>query len=172
MAERWLDRDQYVRWSRLLRAQDRDDFLAARIAADSVVRRLCPEADALRTPLHFRQRCDECGGAHGRPEVPGMRLSVSWAHARGWVVAAAHRGDRVGVDIDHLEPWMPIAVGSTVTGRHFVRAEALVKVGAMDLDSALAAALDWPESPAHPYGGLTVRDLQWPGGLVGAVAYS
>ena len=51
-----------------------------------------------------------------------------------------------------------------------MRAEALVKAGAYDLDTALETALDWPESQDHRHRGLLVRDLQWPGGLIGALA--
>ena len=166
----WLDREQQDRWSRLLRAQDRDDFLAARIAADAVVRRLLPDSPDLPARSVFVQRCESCGGPHGRPRLPGIPLAVSWAHARGWVIAAAHRGERLGVDIDLLDAHAPIADSSPVSGRHFVRAEALVKAGAYDLDTALETALDWPESQDHRHRGLLVRDLQWPGGLIGALA--
>ncbi|REF29923.1 hypothetical protein [Calidifontibacter indicus] len=90
-----------------------------------------------------------------------MSVSVSWAHARGFSVAAACRGDKLGVDIDLLDPDLLVPdVG--VTGRAFVRAEALVKAGAFDLDVVLELArhreLGWPGDRRDVYG-LVVEDV-------------
>lgn len=41
--------------------------------------------------------CADCGGAHGRPETPGVHVSLS--HGEGVVVAAAS-GSVVGVDVE------------------------------------------------------------------------
>jgi 4'-phosphopantetheinyl transferase len=52
--------------------------------------------------LTLIQRCDHCGGPHGRPrllEVPGIFVSLS--HSKGHVVVGASHG-AVGVDVERL----------------------------------------------------------------------
>ncbi|RYG78428.1 hypothetical protein EU513_02080 [Yimella sp. RIT 621] len=155
-----------ARWERLRRPCDRHDFLAARLLARDAVAQICgpgPAAD-------FVQRCDSCAGPHGRPVVTNHDVSVSWAHAHGFSAAAACRGDRLGVDIDLLDPDLLVPdVG--VTGRAFVRAEALVKAGAFDLDVVLELArhgeLGWPGGRRDVYG-LVVEDV--PTGFDGVIA--
>ena len=80
-------------------AADRDAYLAAHVLV-----RLCAAQALGAEPgeLTVVQRCDTCGGPHGRPtlvEAPGV--CVSWSHTRGGVAAVAGRGP-VGVDIEGL----------------------------------------------------------------------
>ena len=98
--EHWLNPDEDARLQRLLRPEDRDDFRAAhhlvrQVAAD----RLGADPAA----LDLRQRCDSCGGPHGRPRVlldgAPAPVHVSLSHSHGWVAAAAS-GNPVGVDIE------------------------------------------------------------------------
>lgn len=74
---------------------DRDDFVAARLLAAHVLREAGSDPVA---PAELRQRCDDCGGPHGRP-LPVGGFRVSWSHSHGWVAAAASRS-RLGVDVE------------------------------------------------------------------------
>jgi hypothetical protein len=64
-------------------------------------------------------------------------MGVSWGHANGTVVVAVGRG-RVGADVERLPCATPLS---------WVRAEALVKWGHADLDTALAWELTEPPAP-------------------------
>ncbi len=145
-----LNANEHARWSRLRAPQDRDDFLAARV----LVRTL------LGADLPLTQRCDRCGGPHGRPSVvdrPEIRLS--WAHASG-VVAAVVSDRPVGIDLEPAEALVPVLDGRVRSVRDWVRLEALVKTGAIELDGALALA-----EPRLP--GVELTD--WVDGVTGSV---
>lgn len=74
---------------------DRDDFVAARLLAARLLR----EAGAGDVaPADLGQRCDVCGGEHGRP-LPLSGLHVSWSHSHGWVAAGVSPA-RLGVDVE------------------------------------------------------------------------
>lgn len=78
---------------------DRDDFIAAHVLARSCAARLL---DVAPTAVAIAQRCDVCGGEHGRPyvvEQPGTY--VSWSHARGYVAAGAAMVP-ISVDVEVL----------------------------------------------------------------------
>lgn len=129
---------------------DRDDFVAAHALV-----RICA-GELLGMPaaeLTLEQRCDDCGGPHGRPmlrEAPG--LSVSLSHSKGHVVAGASRGV-VGVDVERLhfravdDGLCAIALApaeraviaesldpSTAVLGFWVLKESLVKIGLLSLD--------------------------------------
>ena len=138
---------------------DRRDF----IAAHRLVRAMA--ASIIGAPprtIVLRQRCDTCGGPHGRPTLPDHPgLHVSLSHAKG-VVAAC--GDRpVGIDLERWNASQPdhsdldfalapaerkrlqsmAASGATPTPHHaaalaflrlWVRKECLVKLGRITLD--------------------------------------
>ncbi|GAB3587634.1 hypothetical protein GCM10027579_25430 [Calidifontibacter terrae] len=149
------------RWSRLLRSQDRDDFVAARALAARA-------AAALGVPdARFEQRCERCGGPHGRPRIIDSDLAVSWSHTGGWVAAVAASAGPVGIDIEAGAPDTELAMGRS--GRSFVRGEALVKAGVFDLDEALRTPLEWPTGEQQAYAGFLVVDLAH-GPLIAAVA--
>lgn len=114
---------QRLRWSRLQRAQDRWDFLAARVAAARLVGQL---AGVDPVTVRFEQRCGRCGGAHGRPRTtwpPGWH--VSWSHAAGWVAAAV--SDRpCGID---AEPVTDQLVITSVLGPEEARELSVIEAG-------------------------------------------
>jgi len=84
--------------ARFLVAVDRDDAIAARMLCRELLGDLGGD-DLARSEL--TQVCTECGGPHGRPVVAvDPTVSVSWSHSTGWVMAAAVRAGRVGVDLE------------------------------------------------------------------------
>lgn len=135
------------RRDRLRATADRDDFTAARLLATAAHRALSDEPFAAGRLV---QRCDTCGGPHGRPRPTSAGLHLSWSHAHGVVAAAAAPG-RLGVDVetgmrrgDH-----PIATALSAAERRlrsesadpetafllaWTAKEALVKAGVAELD--------------------------------------
>jgi 4'-phosphopantetheinyl transferase len=147
-ADRALDGPGRRRRDGLLLQADRDDFVAARfLAAEAVGQVACCAVGS----VVIRQSCEGCGSpGHGAPVVvrpDGMH--VSWSHARGLVAVIASR-DRVGIDLErvrHLDadvidfalaPGERAPAGGPVTDADVIgrwtRKEALVKVGAFQLD--------------------------------------
>lgn len=95
-----LERPQLERWSRLQRARDRRDFLAARgLAARLVATRAQVGPEAVRFAQHCR-RCADPDPGHGRPLVlDDDRLSVSWSHSVGWGLGSwGPDGGRTGIE--------------------------------------------------------------------------
>ncbi|MEU6309509.1 4'-phosphopantetheinyl transferase superfamily protein [Streptomyces sp. NPDC047014] len=183
-----LTRTERDRADALRSARDRADFLAAHALV-----RLCA-GRLLGRPargLTVVQRCEGCGGPHGRPrlaEAPGTGISL--AHSRGWVAAAAAHGP-VGVDVEAWEgeeeqppDWRTVEAACTAEElaavradphprraflRQWVRKESLVKVGAGTLDEA--ARLDLPVYGRRPPHWRGWQLLDWEGkGAVGCVA--
>jgi 4'-phosphopantetheinyl transferase len=139
------------RAARLANSPDRDDYVAAHL----LVRRVA--ANQLRVPppaVKLQQRCEACGGPHGRPEVPGSNgLWLSLSHTHGWVGAVA--ADRpCGIDVEIVagpptvdlvdtvlteaeQRWMVTLPDNRLPpefARLWVRKEAVVKAGAARLD--------------------------------------
>ncbi|MDB6001500.1 MAG: hypothetical protein JWP52_3199 [Rhizobacter sp.] len=78
-------------------ASARDDLLASHVLARVVASALSGVA---ADRLTLVQRCDACGGAHGRPFFAGHPgLHVSLSHSGG-VVAAAASEHSVGIDVE------------------------------------------------------------------------
>jgi 4'-phosphopantetheinyl transferase len=176
----------------LRHSRDRDGFVAAHALARACAARM------LGLPferLTWEQRCPECGGPHGRPsiaEAPDLGLSL--AHASGYVAAAAATG-RVGVDVEparndsfddemarsvlterELEALARAPDRGVAFLRQWVRREALVKVGALTLDTL--QSVDFSHLPdgeppggwaTHCYGDLHLADWRV-GPAIGAVA--
>jgi 4'-phosphopantetheinyl transferase len=135
---------------------DREAFVAAHVLV-----RLCA-AEALGADpggLTVVQRCDSCGGPHGKPSlVEAPELSVSWSHTHGGVAAAAGGGP-IGVDIEGLRGRdFALLRKKTLTPaelrwageepdqdaaflRLWTRKEALIKVGRLSLGSMARADL-------------------------------
>jgi 4'-phosphopantetheinyl transferase len=158
----------------LRRPTDRADFVAAHLLV-----RVCAARQLAVEPARVPivQRCERCAGDHGRPEVPeAPELGVSLSHARGYVAAAAGAGP-LGVDV---EPVVAIDIAGDIAGtvlatgelaalaglappaaavaltRQWVRKEALVKIGILELDGF--AGLDLSMLPSEPVpGGRTVH---------------
>jgi 4'-phosphopantetheinyl transferase len=163
--------------------RDAADFVAAHVLV-----RLAA-AEVLGTTaerLTLAQRCERCGGPHGRPSiVESPDLAVSLSHTRGYVAAAAGSGP-LGVDVEAsplrgaelprsvLAPAERAAVAAAEDpGAAYmalwVRKEALVKAGRATLD-----ALDGVDLAANPgaYHDLRLTGWQAPQGFVGACAAS
>ena len=138
------------------RPTDRDDFVAAHVAVRLCVAELTGEP---ARGIGIGQRCEQCGGAHGRPSVASSPdITVSWSHSGGWVAAAATDRGPVGIDLQiETQPsrrrevvWSALSAteASAVRSaadphreflRHWVVKESLVKAGVCALD-ALAHA--------------------------------
>jgi 4'-phosphopantetheinyl transferase len=139
-----------ARGAQLRRQSDQRDFVAAHILV-----RLCAAA-VLGEPassLMVLQRCEVCGGPHGRPVLVGHEAwHVSLSHSAG-VVAAAVAPTPVGVDIERFDPRLGARSMSTLVLtaaeatrveasadpaldflRMWVRKESLVKLGVITLD--------------------------------------
>jgi 4'-phosphopantetheinyl transferase len=152
-------------------ADDRRRFVAARSLLREVV---ADHARVRPDDIVIDQRCDRCGGPHGRPTVrvagrPGPPVSL--AHADEAVVVAVSATDRlIGVDVEplgRLDRWAGLAPVALSDGeradldrlpaterplavlRTWVRKEALLKaVGCgLDLDPRLVE-----QTPSAPIG--------------------
>lgn len=130
--DRILTHDERARAAALTARDARDDFIAAHLLVRvcvAVVRR-CDPFDVI-----VLQRCDTCGGSHGRPRLPdGAGWQISLAHARG-VVAAAATPSPVGVDVERM-PGTTAVEGS---------------VGDLVLTAAERTAVDAAEVPAAAF---------------------
>lgn len=151
---RVAEADVLARMRRLRSAEVRDAFVAVRLAATWLLRETSGAPAAV-----IHQRCPTCGGTdHGRPAISGAAgWRVSWSRRPGFIAAAVARNTPVGIDIESAEARLPAEVGSGHPEHDLVgwtRAEALVKVGATDLDAALASL---PAGPASTDG------IRWPG---------
>lgn len=132
---------------------DRDDFVAAHVLV-----RLCAAELVGGSPQDITvvQTCTACGGAHGKPALVGHEgVHVSWSHAAGAVAAfAAHvpcgidlepRADDVDpglADVALTERERKAVEASREPGTAFLRLwlrkEAIVKAGAVELDSVFS----------------------------------
>lgn len=99
-AAAWLTAAERARWCAGRREEDRSRFLGAHVLG-----RVVAAAQIGREPagVVLRQRCQRCGGPHGRPEVVGAGVFLSLAHA-GSVVIAAVAPVPVGVDVESADP--------------------------------------------------------------------
>ncbi|MBG0829641.1 phosphopantetheinyl transferase-like protein [Planomonospora sp. ID67723] len=163
-----IERD---RAARFVRESDRRDFIAAHVLVRRCAARITGVPEDRLTLL---QVCELHGPGHGRPylaEIP--RLGVSLSHSRGYVCAAAGPG-RIGVDAEHVPPGpldeslaeqslaaaeLPLVDGNEALIRLWVRKEALVKRGELNLDGLRttdlsALPLDHSRRP---------RALEWEG---------
>ena len=95
-------------WS-ILSEQERDRAASFRRLKDQ--QRSAVGAAVLRLAVHdltgerpsrveVRRRCRNCGGPHGRPELPRDGLFASISHAGDWVTVALTDAGPVGVDIE------------------------------------------------------------------------
>jgi 4'-phosphopantetheinyl transferase len=146
--------DELCRADALRSEQDRRDFLAthalARLCASRVLGRGLGDVTVV-------QRCTSYGGPHGRPSIAeAPALSVTFAHTRGYVAAAASPS-AVAVDVERV-PSTPIDLDlfrramtppelrvlaaaddpQRLFSRQWVRKECLIKLGLFQLD-------DFPE---------------------------
>lgn len=141
----WLTQQERARAESFADAGDRRDYLTAHLLVRQLAARLAGISPA---DVVMIQRCQRCGGPHGRPVIAGHPgLHVSLAHTRGAVIAAA-AASPVGADIETLRrPRFDLTLADTLLTRpeqravrqaadphraflrHWVRKEAAVKVG-------------------------------------------
>lgn len=181
----------------LAHEDDRRRFTVARALARAVIGLSLQRAPA---DIRFSVRCKHCGGAHGKPELPGTRLSVSWSHSGEWVACAVARAVEVGVDVEAI-PAAGMARGLEGTvlspgearalGRlpeherraglltYWTRKEAALKATADGLSVPLPAlTVSAPYEPARvtawtespPRGRVRLHDVQPGPGYVGCLA--
>lgn len=93
-----------MRLSKLRRPADRDRFMVA-----CAIVRLVLASHLATTPdrVVVSRRCEECGGAHGKPRLahpakPIVELSVS--HSGDRVAVAFALGTPVGIDVEQMQP--------------------------------------------------------------------
>lgn len=101
-----LTADEQCRARAFSRPADRQDYVAAhilaRVAAARVTGVTSAAGDLART-YALVQRCEQCGGGHGRPHLPAHPgLHISLSHTRG-AVAAACAIEPVGIDVEHWD---------------------------------------------------------------------
>jgi 4'-phosphopantetheinyl transferase len=162
-----LDVDMLARFDALKHEADRQDFLAARVLAKHVVSKMTGAPPSTIVIEQFCLSCNRPG--HGKPLVRSHpRLSVSWSHQNGIVMAAVSTFE-VGVDVE-LTSTMPsdadfaanvlsepeleifdclrsfrsdgVSLRQLYTGRQWVRKEAVIKLGSLSLDRMPALNLE------------------------------
>ncbi len=152
----------------------KDEFTAAHLLAREQVAELVGIEPA---DVVIAQRCDECGGEHGRPSVVGRDdVHVSWSHSHGTVGAIASTSV-VGLDIEapRERPVEPGLLRRTATDaeralieaaadptamflRMWVLKESLIKVGRIAM--ADLARTDVSAAMAHAHGRAVVLGCQ------------
>lgn len=159
-----LTKPERLRAQRFRREPDRLDFIAAHLLAREVVAELLGVASG---EVVLTQSCPGCGADdHGQPHVsvPGRpRAFTSWSHSAGRVGAVAALAP-AGLDLERVTSGQSIteagahvlAPGESAQVRraadprvaflhYWTRKEALVKVGAIELDDF--GATDLSERP-------------------------
>lgn len=203
----WLSPEEQARAATFVSIAARDDFVAAHLLVRIIAAAyLAQDATALRVV----QRCQSCGGAHGRPSIDGHPdVWVSISHTDG-VVAAAVADTPIAIDIeecvthrpDFSSLMMAPAELSRLTAsaqahahsqdelgrllrvaclRTWIRKEAMVKLGLLELDSlrildlsALGCEQDWltPQAWQSEFGAWTYVDFVDPSlQVIGTVAH-
>lgn len=129
---------------------DLEAFVAVHALARVVVAEL---VGASPDTITVAQRCEQCGGPHGKPiVVEHPEISVNWSHAQTYVAAAAG-SEQVAVDVEGLHPpgYDERVAAHVLTPdelvevrrstdpahaflHHWVRKECCVKLGLAELD--------------------------------------
>jgi 4'-phosphopantetheinyl transferase len=87
------------RWGRFRFDHDRAAYLAAHALTRIVAGGLLGIAPQ---DVGFETVCANCGGAHGKPRLPGGALEFSITHSRGRVGVAFARHVPVGIDVEDV----------------------------------------------------------------------
>lgn len=114
---------------RLRAAADGAAFLTGRALLGGLVGRM---TGLQQHEITIVATCPDCGGEHGRPELPGTGLHLGLTHAGSTAVAVASWLGPIGVDAEPLDvPPARIAAIGTLTGipslQHWTRVEAVLK---------------------------------------------
>jgi 4'-phosphopantetheinyl transferase len=82
----------------------RRDVDRARFTVAAALLRTAASAVLGRPPrdVEVDRTCSTCGGAHGRPRLPGTKLHASITHAADCVVVALTEDGPVGVDVEAI----------------------------------------------------------------------
>lgn len=146
--DRLLTDSERSRAARFRRPADRDDYVAARLLARTLV---AEHAGVGPDAVRFAQVCATCGGPHGRPRVVGLHVHVGWSRSSG-VVAVVVADTPCAIDVESLAPLrvrdVPLAAlhpaerawlahqpdRHAAFARLWVRKEVLVKLGVLTLD--------------------------------------
>ncbi|MFI2371995.1 4'-phosphopantetheinyl transferase family protein [Streptomyces sp. NPDC018833] len=152
-----LDAEESARLDVFRRPEDRDAFAVAHVT----LRRLLGErlGQAPKDVSLVREPCAHCGGAHGRPYVPGRAVHFSLSHTSGMVMIALAAAP-VGIDVEllpapgtaddvatQLHPdeqaelaALPSAERTVAFARCWTRKEAMLKAMGVGLNEDLALA--------------------------------
>ncbi|MEU8800231.1 4'-phosphopantetheinyl transferase superfamily protein [Spirillospora sp. NPDC048819] len=92
-----LDDAERDRYERFRRAEDRARFVTGRFLARTTLAEVTG-----RDPrgIRFTTGCRHCGGAHGKPRLPGAGVDFSLSHSGDRVVLVLAEGAEVGVDVE------------------------------------------------------------------------
>jgi hypothetical protein len=96
---RWLDPREMDRFQSYESQADQARFLLGAAMLRSAVGQ---ELGIRPEDVPVDRECDNCGGWHGRPRVPGSSLQLSVAHAGLLVAFAMADEGRVGVDVERI----------------------------------------------------------------------
>lgn len=110
---RRLDGVERDRVAALRRPADQARSGAAAALLRQVVAELCGGAPE---HVHVDRACEQCGGQHGRPRLPGLDLHVSVSHSGDRVAVAVTADGPVGVDVERVRSLDLDAVGRVVLG--------------------------------------------------------
>ncbi|WUI04469.1 4'-phosphopantetheinyl transferase superfamily protein [Spirillospora sp. NBC_00431] len=92
-----LDGGERDRYDRFRRPADKARFVTGRFLARTAL----AEATGLAPgDIRFTTDCPHCGGAHGKPRLPGSGLDFSLSHSGERVVLILAEGAEVGVDVE------------------------------------------------------------------------
>ncbi|MEJ7833843.1 MAG: 4'-phosphopantetheinyl transferase superfamily protein [Nocardioides sp.] len=131
MARGWVDswvatRDELARtttYAGLLSPDELARAAAGRrsgpFVAGAVLLRLavCRRTGVAPEAVRVRRCCPECGGFHGRPELPGTGLTASISHSGDLVAVAVTDAGWVGVDVEVVRE-VPPSLLSRVLSAH------------------------------------------------------
>lgn len=140
----------------------RFDLDRARFTIAAAILRTAAGAALRQQPrdVEVDRTCSMCGGAHGRPSLPGTRLHTSITHAGNWVVVALTEAGPVGVDVEAIGPVAPSLFGYAIAPDelfaldehaffvHWVRKESVLKATGVGLRRPMTSVvLGPPDEP-------------------------
>ncbi|MFF8844898.1 4'-phosphopantetheinyl transferase family protein [Streptomyces sp. NPDC015127] len=182
-----LDAEEAARLAVFRRPADRDAFAVAHVT----LRRLLGErlGQAPQDVSLVREPCAHCGGAHGRPYVPGRAVHFSLSHTSGMVMIAL-ASVPVGIDVEilpsagtaddvanQLHPderaelaALPSADRTAAFARCWTRKEAMLKAMGVGLNEDLALAYVGSGARPAPQDLWLIADLPADPGYSAAVA--
>ncbi|WP_309140419.1 4'-phosphopantetheinyl transferase superfamily protein [Streptomyces sp. PKU-EA00015] len=182
-----LDAEESARLAVFRRPEDRDAFAVAHVT----LRRLLGQrlGQAPQDVSIVREPCAHCGGAHGRPYVPGRAVHFSLSHTSGMVMIAL-ASVPVGIDVEimpsagtaedvatQLHPHeraelaaLPAGDRTTAFARCWTRKEAMLKAMGVGLNEDVALAYVGSGARPAPQDLWLIADLPADPGYAAAAA--